>query len=141
MLLFQIMLTRSQEFNHYQDVSSTDGKGEHLLTYAPNLAPLISGKRGLILLLGSCDSCTIKKWTRGNEGVHNYDYVLEVFDSRGTEHLPKTTGRYIAILDTDGVLHGKLRAFLPPRGYIANRNSVIELAETGSRDSELFQRK
>lgn len=81
-------------------------------------------------MLGSCASCTVGKYHRGSELQRKYDYVLEVFDDRGSLDLPKSNGIYFVVLDVDGSLHRELRAFLPPRAYETDADGRVIKAQT-----------
>lgn len=125
---------------HGQALLASDGRGTNVIERFPSLGPQIAGKRCLVVMLGSCSGCALLKYRRGSELQNRYDYVLEVYDSRGSGELPKSQGNYIVVADLDGCLHKELRAFLPPRGYETDPDGTVARAETGGRQSQMFRR-
>ena len=117
----------------------SDGQGLYLQHLIPLPKNVIRGKRGLLVLLGGCMSCSAAKYRPGSEYKH-YDFVVEVQDVHSPE-APKalSPGRYL-LSDLNGRMHRVLKAFFPPRAYEVDDLGRVTTAETGLAGDELFRR-
>lgn len=134
-----IEASQSRAFQDPYKGKANDGIGVDVTKFLKLPLERIAGKRTLLVMMGTCGSCSRKQYKRGTESA-SFSLVIEAWEGSLKDVPNSANDRFIVAQDKNGELHQVLKAYSPPRMYKLDETGRVVLAYVEGSNEKVFLR-